>query len=247
MYLGHKVLFVGIGSLLVVLGAIITLLQAAILGGFGLLGVETSGEVAGALLLLVVGVATALTFLGLALVQAATVCALVRLDEGRSVGPLDAYRLALARIRPLLRAAGVLVLMWIVLTTTAVLIPVAVWLAVRWSLLAQTVELEGLGARAALRRSARLVRGRWLRVASLVGVGAGLALVAGPLVGALLILVTDAPLPLLNLVAGVVYAVAMPFVALTTSYVYFDARVRHELEPAAEPSELPAEIGLQQL
>jgi hypothetical protein len=163
------------------------------------------------------------------------------------VGPLDAYRLALARIRPLLRAAGVLVLMWIVLTTTAVLIPVAVWLAVRWSLLAQTVELEGLGARAALRRSARLVRGRWLRVASLVGVGAGLALVAGPLVGALLILVTDAPLPLLNLVAGVVYAVAMPFVALTTSYVYFDARVRHELEPAAEPSELPAEIGLQQL
>jgi hypothetical protein len=247
MYLDHKVLFVGIGSLLVVLGLIITLLQAAILGGFGLLGVETSGEAAGALLLLVVAVGTALTFLGLALVQAATVCALVRLDEDRSVGPLDAYRLALARSRPLLRAAGVLVLMWIVLTTTAVLIPVAVWLAVRWSLLAQTVELEGLGARAALRRSARLVRGRWLRVASLVGIGAGLALVAGPLVGALLILVSDAPLPLLNLVAGVVYAVAMPFVALTTSFVYFDARARHALEPAAEPSELPAEVGLQQL
>jgi hypothetical protein len=68
--------------------------------------------------------------------------------------------------------------------------------------------------------------------------------VAGPLLGAVLIFVTDAPLALLNLVAGVVYALAMPFVALTTSYVYFDARARVELEPADEPDELPAEIEL---
>ncbi len=247
MYLGHKLLFVGIGSLLIAAGVIVSILQAAILGGFGVLGIDTSGESAGTLLLLVVWVGTALTFLGLALVQAATVCALVRLDEGQQVGPVEAYRLALPRVRPLLGAAAVLVIMWILLSTTAVLIPVAVWLAVRWSLLAQAVELEGLSAWAALRRSARLVRGGWLRVASLVGVGAGLALLAGPFVGALLILATNAPLPLLNLVAGIVYAVAMPFVALTTSYVYFDARVRHELEPSEEPAELPAEVRLQQL
>ena len=36
----------------------------------------------------------------------------------------------------------------------------------------------------------------------------------------------------------------MPFVALTTSYVYFDARARHELEPAEAIDELPAEISL---
>ena len=246
-YLDHPLLFVGIGSLLAVLGVVVSILQAAILGGFGLLGVESSGESAGALLLLVVGVGTALTFLGLALVQAATVCALIRLDERRPVGPLEAYRLALPRFRPLIVAAAALIVMWVVLTTTAVLIPVAVWLAVRWSLLAQAVELEGLSARVALRRSAELVRGRWLRVASLVGVGAGLAIIAGPLVGAVLILLTDASLPLLNLVAGVVYVFAMPFVALTTSYVYFDARVRHELEPVGEPAELPAEVRLQQL
>ena len=50
-----------------------------------------------------------------------------------------------------------------------------------------------------------------------------------------------APLPLLNVVAGVVYALAMPFVALTTAQygVHFDVRVRQELEPAA-PATLPA-------
>jgi hypothetical protein len=46
---------------------------------------------------------------------------------------------------------------------------------------------------------------------------------------------------LLNLVAGVVYALAMPFVALMTTYVYFAARVRKELEPAPLET-LPAEI-----
>jgi len=89
-----------------------------------------------------------------------------------------------------------------------------------------------------------LVRRRWFRVASLVGISAALALVAGPLLGALLIFLTDAPLPLLNIVAGVVYGLAMPFVALVTAYVYFDARTRHELEPADERDELPAEIQL---
>lgn len=89
-----------------------------------------------------------------------------------------------------------------------------------------------------------LARRNWLRVASLIGVGALLALAAGPLVGALLIFVTAAPLPLLNLVAGIVYALAMPFVALVTAYVYFDARVRGELDPELEEDVLPAEIQL---
>ena len=87
------------------------------------------------------------------------------------------------------------------------------------------------------------MRGRWFRVASLVGVGAVLALAAGPLLGATLILLTDAPLALMNVVAGVVYALAMPLIAVTTTYVYLDARVREELEPAV-PDKLPAEIEL---
>ncbi len=88
------------------------------------------------------------------------------------------------------------------------------------------------------------MRRRWFHVASLVGVGALIALAAGPLLGALLIVLTNAPLPLLNVVAGIVYSVALPFVAVTTTYVYLDARVRDELEPADRPDELPAEIAL---
>ena len=159
---------------------------------------------------------------------------------------VDAYRAAFVRLGTLVRALAVAAVVWAALSLTVFLLPVAIWLAGRWCLLAQVVVLEsekrsGIGT---VRRSAELVRGHWFRVASLVVVGGALALVAGPLVGALLIILTEAPLALLNVVAGVMYAIAMPFVALTTSYVYFDCRGRHELEPAEVVDELPAEISL---
>ena len=74
--------------------------------------------------------------------------------------------------------------------------------------------------------------------------GGALVLVLGPLIGAVLILATSAPFWLVNIIAGVIYAVTMPFVALTTAYVYFDCRVRAELHTEEAGDQLPAEIGL---
>jgi hypothetical protein len=244
MYIARAPLFLAIGLLFIPLGVVISLLEAVVLGGFGLLGIDTTGESAGALALLVLAVGTTLTLFGVGLVQAATACALVRVDEGHPIGPVDSYRLALTKVRPLLGGLALAVAAGLALAATAFLIPVAIWLAVRWALLAQVVVLENQSALGGLRRSSELVRGRWLRVASLVGLGAALVLAAGPFLGALLILVSEASLPLLNIVAGVVYALAMPFVALTTTYVYLDARAHVELEPRDLPEQLPAEIDL---
>ena len=188
-------------------------------------------------------VGLSLTLLGISLVQAATACALVHIDEGGSIGPVDAYRRALTQVRPLLGGIGIAVAIWVVLGLTVLLLPVAIWFAVRVSLLAQVVELEDASAVTALRRSSALVRGRWWRVASLVGLGSLIPLAVGPLLGAVLILVLDAPFGLANLVAGVINALAMPFIALVTAYVYLDARTRLELEPEDERDELPAELS----
>jgi hypothetical protein len=206
--------------------------------------VDVTGESAGGLVLLLFAVGTALALFGVGLVQAATVSALVEIDEGRPVTAVGAYRLALGRVRPLLGALGIAVAVWVVLSSTGILLVIAIWLVLRWSLLVPVVELEGRNAVGSLRRSADLVRGRWIRVASLVGVGTALALVAGPLAGALLIVLSDLPFSLLNVVAGIVYTLAVPFVALATAYVYLDARVREELAPEHGPEELPAEIAL---
>ena len=244
MYVRRLPLFLGIGVLLIPIAVLTAVLQRLAVGAFALAGVEADGETAGALALLALVIGTTLTLIGFALVQAATACALVEIDRGRSIGPVEAYRRALTRIRPLLGALGFAVVVWVALSATAFLLPVTIWLAVRWALFAQVVELEDRSAIGALRRSAQLVRGHWVRVASLVGLGAVLALGAGPLIGAVLIILTNAPLPLLNVVAGIIYSIAIPFVAVTTTYVYLDARTRVELEPADEQDELPAEIQL---
>jgi hypothetical protein len=243
MYAHRVRLWLGIGLVLIPFALGITLAQWLLFLGIDVLGTVT-GQGAGAFALIALAIGMTLTLLGLGLVQAATACALVEIDAGRPVGPVRAYTIACRRIRPLLRSVAIFVAAWIALTATAILIPVAVWLAVRWCLLAPVVELEEQSGGSTLRRSASLVRGRWSRVGSLVGVSAGIALTAGPLLGVALIFLTDMPFALLNLVAGVVYALLLPFVALVTAYVYFDARARGELEPADRRQELPAEIEL---
>src|SRR5262249_12818234 len=79
MYVERASLFLRLGLLFIPLGLLVCILQALILGGFGLLGIDTTGESAGALVLVVVAVGTLLTLLGLTIVQAATACALVEI------------------------------------------------------------------------------------------------------------------------------------------------------------------------
>ncbi len=244
MYVKRFPLFVGLGILFLPISWLVALLQAIVVGVSSFVGIETDGESGSVLLFLVVAIGSTLTLLGIGFVIAATVRALVEIDEGRKIGPVRAYRLALRRLRPIVGALAIAVVVVTLLLSTFLLVPIAIWLAVRWALVVPPAELEGASAVTALRRSARLVRQQWLKVASLTVAAAAIALVAGPLVGALLIILTDAPFALLNVVAGLVYAVTIPFVALTTSYVYFDARVREELAPSREPDQLPAEIEL---
>jgi hypothetical protein len=244
MYVARPRLYIGLGLLLIPITLVITIVQWVLIHGIDLIG-SVTGDLAGVFAYLALVVGMTLTFLGFALVQAATACALVEIDAGRSPHALAAYRLALRRIRPLLGAVAIFVVMWVALSTTGFLIPVALWLGVRWCLLAPAVELEERSGVGALRRSRELVRGRWLRVGSLVGLGGLIALAAGPLIGALLIFVSNSSLALLNLVAGIVYAIALPYVALVTSYVYFDARAREATEPRDTRAELPAEISIE--
>ena len=244
MYLRRLPLFLGIGALLLPISWLVILVQTLVLHATSFAGVQTVGENNGLVVFFGLAVSTALTLLGLGFVQAATARALVEIDRERPVGPLHAYRMAFDCIRPLFGALLIAASVVSLLATSLFLIPLAVWLAGRWALIAPMIELEDVSAFGALRRSGRLTRRHWLKVASLLVVGGAIVLGVGPLLGVVLILVTSAPFWLVNVIAGLVYAVTMPFLALTTTYVYFDLRVRNELAPAHEPDELPAEIGL---
>jgi hypothetical protein len=222
---------------------VITGLQYLLFSATSLVGIDPSAEGGGFRVGLGVWIGTVLTLLALAIVQAACARAIAGIDEGRDPGLRAAYREAFDSVWALLRALAVAVAVVTVLGISIFLLPVAIWLTVRWALLVPVVELEEQTGLGALRRSAQLVRLQWLKVGTLVVVAGAIAIVSGPLIGALLILLVDAPFALVNVIAGLIYAVAMPFVGITTTYVYYDTLTRERLgegEPA--PTELPAEI-----
>jgi hypothetical protein len=243
MYLLRPRLFFGIGLVVIPISLVITGLQILLFSATSLVGVDPNGEGGGFRVGLGVWLGTVLTLLALALVQAACARAMVAIDAEREVGLRDVYRLALDGVLPLVGALAVAVGVITLLSISIFLVPIAIWLAVRWALIVPVVELEEHGALGALRRSGQLVRLQWLKVGTLVVVAAALAIVAGPFLGALLILLVDAPFGLVNVLAGLVYAVAMPFVGIATTYVYCDTLARERLgEAARAPQELPAEI-----
>ena len=185
-----------------------------------------------------------LTLLALALVQAACARAIAGIDAGSEVGIRAAYRLAFDSVWGLLGALAVAVGVVAVLSVSIFLVPIAIWLAVRWALCSFPSWSSRSSPRwcAAPERASRppaVAEGGHARR----GRRGHLAIVSGPFLGALLILLVDAPFAFVNVLAGLVYAVAMPFVGIATTYVYYDTLARERLgerEPA--PTELPAEI-----
>ena len=242
MYASRPVLFVGIGLITIPVSFVVSLLQAVILRA-PLIGVDTDGEGGGLRVGFAVWLGTVLVLTGFMLIQAATSRAMVEIDAGRSVGAVPAFRMALDSLRPLVGALAIAVAVVSLLSVSILLVPIAIWLVVRWALLVPVAELEQHSALGTLRRSGELVRLQWFKVGTLVVVATALALVTGPFLGALLLLVADLPFGFVNVLAALLYAVAMPFVAITTTYVFFDSLARERLQEKA-PAELPAEVSL---
>jgi hypothetical protein len=243
VYARHPRVFLGIGLVAIPISFVITGLQALLFSATSLVGVAPNAEGGGFRVGLGVWIGTVLTLLTLALVQAAAARALTELEARREIGIRHAWRMALDSIWPLLGALAIGVGVVTLLTVSVFLIPIAIWLAVRWALIVPVVELEEHSARTALHRSGRLVRLEWLKVGTIVVVSAALAIVAGPFLGALLILLVGAPFAFVNVLAALVYAVAMPFVGIATTYVYYDTLTRERLGDAERAvGELPAEI-----
>ena len=243
-YWSRKRLFLGIGLVFVPIGVVVAIIQALAFNVWGLTPLISDTGRANAF---VAGLALALgvlvTFLGLAVVQAATARAVADIDAGRPVGVFSAYLGLRGRLRRLARALVFVVVVQIVLDLTIVLVPVALFLLVRWSLLGVVAGLEDDPRPGVLRRSVALTRRHWWRTA-VVAVGiTGAALLVGPLVGVIVLVATSASFGVVNLIAAIVNVAALPFASVALTYLYYDLGAReHAQATAAAPGadEAPA-------
>ena len=229
MYLSRPALYIGIGLLAIPVSFVVAILHVVAVGAGSLIGVDASGESGGGFFSLSVILGTILTFFGVALVHAAATRAVTEIDAGREVGVIGAYRLAFERPRPLLGAVAIAVVVGSLLSLSFFLLPLGLLVILGWALVVPVAVLEDRSALAVLRRSTSLVVRQPIKIAWLVVVTAFVALATGPVVGTLLILATDAPLEVINIVAGILYVFLIPFTGLTTAYVYYDTVVQERL------------------
>jgi Vacuolar protein sorting-associated protein 62 len=243
MYRHNPRLYLTIGAGFLPVWVAIGLLQRLM---FWLSDLDVLSQVAGQtnafLVTAAVGIWLLFSLMALTVVQAMVAYTMPRTGDQAVVTARAAYAGIRPFIRPLTAGLVVVSASVLLLQLTIVGIPVAVWLVMRWSLFAQCIVIEGLGWRAALRRSARLVRHRWLRVAWVTLVVVGVALMLGPAIGVALILVSPLGLGAVNLVSALVSVLAVPYAAIATCYLYYDLRTREITD--RQPESLPAEAVL---
>jgi hypothetical protein len=105
-------------------------------------------------------------------------------------------------------------------------IPFAVYYFIRMSLFAQACVLEDQTAIASLRASARLIRGHWWRTLGLTVLIDAIAVLSGPLLGVLILLLTARSLTFIDITGSIVYALVVPYAALALTLYYFDLQAR---------------------
>jgi hypothetical protein len=195
------------------------------------LGSETVLPVHVTILLLA---AIEVVILGFAVTATVLVVYSLRLGE-EEMSTVGAYRLAGHRAAPLagvlLRVAGIPLL----LALTVIGLPVAIWYLGRTAVAVPACVIERRNARAAIRRSKRLVGRHFWRVSALTTLTIGVALLAGPLVGALILLNTDLSPLLSNGMGMAVTATVMPMAGIVLTLLFLDLRSR-EREAAALPA-----------
>jgi len=155
----------------------------------------------------------------------------------------DAYLGERPAVGPSLRFVGrrLPAVAWVTLLFYVGLIPAfillfvpGIWLGIAWIVAVPALLLEGCRGSKALRRSFRLVRGRWWPTFGALAVGYVLASVVSAILVEVLILpfgfsaTTDAAVIANELAMAVAAVLVTPFTAALTAVIYYDLRVRKE-------------------
>jgi hypothetical protein len=170
--------------------------------------------------------------IGFAIVGGAVTAYMRFLVEGEPGGMREAYRYMYERLSRLVAAQLLAVFLAALLVVTIIGIPFALYFYFAWQFVQQEIIFKDAGMRDAFRGSHAIVRGHWWRTVAMIGLLSLLALVAGPVLGFLLIFLNFSP-TLVNLVGSIVYGLLIPYVAIGRTLLYFDLEAR-EGEPASE-------------
>jgi Vacuolar protein sorting-associated protein 62 len=172
--------------------------------------------------------------IGFAIVAGAVVAYLRMVESGREGGARESYRALYPRLWRVIVGQLLAIVLSGLMIFTVIGIPFGIYFYFAWQLVQQEIIFrEDPSIRGAFRGSSALVRGHWWRTVAVIGILSLLAVVAGPLLGFVLIFLNWSPV-LVNLVGSIVFALLIPYVAIGRTLLYFDLAAREaEGEPRA--------------
>ncbi len=249
--------FLGIGAIVIPLGLLGTLAASFLSDKPPLEWIDksvngsTSGSVA---VTLVMG--SLQQFLMVLIVTPAVIVAMREIREGRRPGVIRSYVGALKALPVTLPALVVVVLIIVLGTFSIVLIPVMIYVIVRLQFYAQAAILDRRTPfTQALQQSWEVTRGNWWK-SLLAGLLFQLvAIVPGPLIGLLVLIVGGSRVGFANFLSSFVYALAIPLSAIAVT-MFYHRLAGHEIvenryhprpggsstvHPSAGTSNLPAD------
>jgi hypothetical protein len=241
LYLENPRTFIGIGAIFIPVSVVAGAVQWILfhltgVGGFvGLEGRQGAGTAA--IALFVGDVAGAFAA---AAVTGAVAAALNELDAGREVNAVHAYRLAGRNAGGLAGSTAVQFVLILLLSLTVIGIPFAVYYFVRTSFFVQSAVLEGEGAVGSLRASARLTRRHWWRTFGFTAVVDVIAILSGPVLGVLILLLTAQSLVFIDITGSIVYTLVVPYAAIALTLYYLDLQTRRVPIPVRPTTLRPA-------
>lgn len=161
------------------------------------------------------------------------VSAAARLSRGETVSLPHAWRSALRVFVPTLIVAVGALLLVSLLTATLILIPLALFFGVAWSLMPQAAVIEGKTLLRSLGRSREIVRGHWWRTLAIHAAIMLLSILPGLVISPIFAAADLKPLTAAG--ATLSSIVAEPFVAIAQTLLYADLLRRKGERPFAVP------------
>ncbi len=227
LYRGNAWTFIGIGAVFIPVAILASAVQWVLFhltGLSGLIALDGRQGAVTALLALLIGDIGGV--FAAAAVTGAVSAALNELDAGRPVNALRAYGRAGRHVRSLAGATAVQFVLILVLVVTVIGIPFAVYYFIRTSLFAQMCVLENQTVIDSLRASARLTRRHWWRTFGFTALVNVIAILSGPLLGVLILLLTAQSLTFIDITGSIVYTLVVPYAAIALTLYYFDLQMR---------------------
>jgi hypothetical protein len=241
LYRGNAWTFIGVGAVFIPVAVLASAVQWVL---FHLTGLSDfialdgrRGAITALLALLIGDIGGAFAA---AAVTGAISAALNELDAGRPVTARRAYILAGRNGRALGGATALQFVLILVLVVTVVGIPFGVYYFIRTSLFAQTCVLEDESAIGSLRASGQLTRRHWWRTFGFTTLVNVIAILSGPLLGVLILLLTSQSLTFIDITGSIVYTLVIPYAAIALTLFYFDLK----MQPAAARNEPTQSVSI---